>query len=98
MPKFLIIWETDRSSWPTDLKERIALRAKSVEMTKQDMKEGKISDWGVFVGGGAGYTVCEGNALDLYKTMQRYLPYYTFDVQEVLSIDEVAEVVKSQME
>lgn len=95
MSKYLVMWKADSSIWPVDPKERAALNVKFVEMTQQDIKEGKISDWGVFVGGGAGYGVCEGNKVELYKVMQRYRPYITHEVKEVLSIDEVTEVLKS---
>ena len=95
MSKYLVTWETDMSRWPTDPQERTALRIKCVEMTKQDMKEGMIVDWGAFVGGRKGYALCEGTGLDLYNAIQRYFPYYTFTVHEVLSIDELAEALKS---
>ena len=97
MSKYLIIWEADESLWPTDPKEYDALVSKLAEMVKQDMKEGKTSDWGIFVGGDKGYAVGEGNALDLYKDLQRYHPYMNFMVHQVLSIDELLEVWKSSM-
>lgn len=97
MSKYLITWEADESIWPTDPKEQGALASKLGEMVKQSMKEGKTSDWGIFVGGDKGYSVGEGNAVNLYKDLQRYHPYINFNVQEVLSIDEVLEVMKSMM-
>lgn len=98
MAKYFMTWEADESLWPTDPKELNALVSKLSEMVKQDMKEGKTSDWGIFVGGDKGYAISEGNALDLYKGMQRFHPYINFMVHEVLSIDEVSEVWKSMME
>jgi len=68
---------------------------KMAEGIKQNMKEGKIRDWGIFVGGAAGYMVAEGNAPDVYKDLRQYYPYVTFKVQQVLSIDEALEVWKS---
>jgi len=97
MSKYLITWEADESIWPADLKEQGALASKLGEMVKQSMKEGKTLDWGIFIGGDKGYSVGEGNAVDLYKDLQRYHPYINFNVQEVLSIDEVLEVMKSMM-
>jgi len=98
MPKYLVIWEGDASRWPDDAKERVALSTKFNEMTKQDMKEGKIVDWGVFVEGNSGYAVIEGNGSELYKEVQRYRPYMNFKVHQVLSIDEHLEALKSLME
>ena len=42
-------------------KERGVLSPKYLEMNKQDIKDGKTSNWGSYVGGRAGYAVCEGN-------------------------------------
>jgi hypothetical protein len=95
MSKYLILWETDMTRWSTDPKERAAMSTKMVEKIKQDIKEGNTLDWGIFVGGGAGYIVVEGNAPDVYKDVRQYLPYITSKVQQVLSIDEALEVWKS---
>ena len=95
MSKYLITWESDESLWPADPKEQAALAGKLAEMVKQSIKEGKTLDWGIFVGGDKGYSVGEGNALDLYKDLQKYHPYINFNVQEVLSIDDVLEIWKS---
>lgn len=81
---------TPRSEW--------VLNAKYLEMTKQDMEDGKINDWGSYVGRGAGYAVCEGNRLDVYKNIQHYAIYYIFTAHEMLSIDEVTGVIKSLTE
>jgi hypothetical protein len=95
MSKYLINFELDVSRWSTDPKERAAMSTKMLEKIKQDMKEGMTRDWGMFVGGVAGYMVVEGNAPDVYKNIRQYYPYVTFKVQQVLTIDETLEVWKS---
>ena len=97
MAKYFMTWEADESLWPTDPKEQGALGMKLAEMVKQSMKEGKTSDWGVFVGGDKGYAIGEGNAVDLYAELQQYHPYINFMVHQVLSIDELLEAQKSRM-
>jgi hypothetical protein len=95
MSKYLINWELDVSRWSTDPKERAAMSIKMGERIKQNMEEGMTRDWGMYVGGIAGYTVVEGNAPDIYKFIRQYYPYMTFKVQQVLSLDEALEVWKS---
>jgi hypothetical protein len=95
MSKYIVNWELDVSRWSTDQKERAAMSIKMGEKIKQNMKEGKTLDWGIYVGGVAGYTVVKGNAPDVYKELRQYYPYMTFKVQEVLSLDEALEVWKS---
>ena len=98
MAKYLITWESDMSRVPTDPKERAAMRMKMLEMTKQNLKEGKISDWGIFLGGFKGYAIGQGSAIDMAIGTAQFSPYVTFNVQEVLSVDEMLEAMKSLME
>ena len=97
MPKYFMTWEVDSTRAPTDPKERGAMWAGMLDMIKQDMKEGKISDWGSFPGESRGYSISEQSMLDLSKNLQRFYPFVDFQVHQVMSVDEVAEVAKSLM-
>jgi len=97
MAKFLTLWEMDSSKVPTDPKERATLLNRQIEMTKKMLAEGQILDWGLFAGGGAGYSIAEGTEADALKRVMQFMPYVKFQVQPVLSIDAVAEVMKSLM-
>ena len=85
------------SKVPTDPNEQAALTQKQMEMTKKALDEGQITDWGIFAGGGAGYAIGEGNATDMFSGAMQFSPYVKFKAMTVLSIDEVAEVMKSMM-
>ena len=97
MAKYLLLWQTDVSQWPTDVKERATLAVKFNEMVKQNIKDGKTTDWGVFVEGNKGYSVVEGSGREVYEELQKYRPYMDFELYQVLSIDEHAEVFRSLM-
>ena len=97
MAKYFMTWEADEHLWPTNSKEQAALAVKLGELVKRAMKEGKIVDWGIFVGGDRGYAIGEGDAADLYAELQQYHPYMDFLVHQVLSIDEVMAAQKSRM-
>ena len=97
MAKYLITWESDMSRVPADPKERAAMRMKMLEMTKQNLKEGKITDWGIFLGGYKGYAIGEGSAVDMAIGTAQFSPYVKFNVEEVLSVDEMLETMKSLM-
>ena len=98
MPKYLVTWEVDPTRVPTDAKERGAMWSMMTDMVKQDMKEGREEDWGCFVGETSGYSVSERSEIDLAKDLQRFYPFVTFKVHQVMSVDEVAELAKSMME
>ena len=61
------------------------------------MKTGVHSDWGSYVGGGKGYTVSEGNELEIAKLMQRFVPFVKFEVHQVMSVEQIGELAKSLM-
>lgn len=91
------MWEADMSKFPSEPKEIAALLGKMIEMTKQSLKEGKVTEWGIFPGGGKGYAIIEGSAADVLTGATQFMPYVSFSAQEVLSIDDMAEVMKSMM-
>ena len=98
MPKYCMIWEVDPTRVPIDPKERGALWSGMTEMIKQQMKDGTTLDWGCFVGETRGYSIGEQSEVGFAKTVQQYYPYVTFQVHQVMSVDEIAEVAKSLTE
>ena len=97
MAKYLMLWTSDTSKYPDDPKESIPLMMKLQDMIKQGLKEGKLTDLGIFLDGNGGYAIGEGSGVDVIKGAFQYMPYITANVQEVLSVEEVAEVTKSLM-
>jgi len=96
MSKYLVLWEVNISTLPSDPKERASIAVKLDEMVKQEILEGKVNDWGVFISGDNGYAIMEGNSVDIYRDCYRYRPYITFEIHEVLSIDQALETAKSR--
>jgi hypothetical protein len=95
MAKFLIFWENDMTKMPTDLKELVTLRSKMMSMVKDDLKSGRIKDWGKFAGENTGYSIAEGTEKEIEIGLTRYLPYVKFKVQAILSASQVEEVFKA---
>jgi hypothetical protein len=95
MTRYFMLWETDPNRAPVNPKERGAAWTAMLNMVKQDMKDGKITDWGGFVGESQGYAVSTMTDVELGKNLQRFYPYVTFKVHQVASVDQVAELAKS---
>ena len=98
MPKYLVTWEVDASRVPTDPKERGAMWSIMTDQVKQDLAENREEDWGCFVGEVSGYSISERSEIDIGKDLQRFYPFFTFKVRQVMSVDDVAEIAKSLME
>ena len=98
MAKYLVLWELNRSLAPVDPKERGAAWLVMTEMIKQDLAEGKDTDWGCFVGETKGYAITEEDEVTVMKDLQRFFPLVTFEVKPVATVDQIAEVAKSLTE
>ena len=97
MPRYFMTWEVDPTRAPVDMKERAILFNGMLDMIKQNMKDGITKDWGLFVGEGRGYSVFEQSPLELARNLQNYYPYVEFEVHQVLTVDETADMFKSMM-
>jgi hypothetical protein len=95
MPKYLLLWEVDSSRAPVNPKERGAAWLGMLNMIKQDIKDGKVIEWGTFVGEGSGYSVNKMTAEEVNKQVQAYYPYVTFKVHQVMSVDDQVDLAKS---
>jgi hypothetical protein len=95
MGKYLVLWEVDPSRVPVDAKDRGAAWSLLTEMVKQDLKSGKVKDWGAFVGEINGYAIHEGTEIEVGSRLVQYAPYVQFKVHPIASVDQVVEVIKS---
>lgn len=95
MTKYLVLWKVEPSSAAVNPKDRGAAWAAMLNMIKQDMKDGKLTDFGTFPGEAKGYMVAIMSELELGKSLQRFYPQLTYDNKVVLTVDQTIEVVKS---
>ncbi len=95
MPKFLVLWKVDPNKAPVNPKDRGAAWAGLLNVIKQDIRDGRLADFGTFPGEARGYMVATMSELDLGKSLQGFCPQLTYDNRVVLSVDETVEVVKS---
>jgi hypothetical protein len=49
-----------------------------IEIVRQDIKEGRIKEWGVFVGELNGYSVAEGTKVEIGSMLLRFGPLVYF--------------------
>ena len=95
MAKYLMLWELDQTKVPANPKERAALWGPMVQMVKQQIAQGGTTDWGVFAGEMRGFSIAEGDEMTVANSVQKYLPYVTFTVHPIISVDQMAEVIEN---
>jgi len=93
--KYLLFWEINPSKIPVDLKERGEEFSALMKVIKQDMKEGILKDWGLFVGEHNGYSVVEGPEVEVIKATQRYTPFVCFAAHPIASVNHAREMIKA---
>jgi hypothetical protein len=95
MGRYLIIWEVDESKLPLNREELKVGWLGAIEMTKQQIKDGSIKDWGVFVGQTKGFDIFEGTEVEVHSTCVKYIPYFRFKVYPLLSMSQTEEIIKT---
>jgi len=98
MAKYLLLWELNPDKMPDDPKARGEGWLAFLDIIKQDLQAGIHKDWGCFVGETRGYTISEEDEVELTKRMQSFVPFITFEVHPVMSVDQIAKVAKSLTE
>jgi hypothetical protein len=95
MAKVLILWEMNPATIPEDPAKQAALYGRLGEMTKKALDSGKVKDWGIFAGGGGGYSIADETSADTLARSLQFSPYVKFQVNPVLSIAEVMKIMQS---
>lgn len=66
-----------------------------IQGIKQRIAAGITKDWGCFAGGMKGFSVHEGDEMTVSNAVQSFLPYVTFEVRQIISIEQLEELVEN---
>jgi hypothetical protein len=95
MGKYFMTWEIDVNKVPISREERAAAWKPMIDMVKQGIEEGRIKEWGVFVGEMRGYSIAEGTEVEIASFNQNWVPFVSFEVHPVATVDDVEEMINS---
>jgi hypothetical protein len=93
MGRYLTLWETDMTRVPEDPKEQLELHTKLINMVQEDLKNGPTKEFGMFLGGGSGYTIEEGTDEEVTMSNMKYSPFVKITVQQIISADQVQDIM-----
>ncbi|MHA2037378.1 MAG: hypothetical protein ACW972_05465 [Promethearchaeota archaeon] len=94
MGKYLILWEIDASRLPISRKERAAGWKVLLNFVKEDLKSGLTLDWGGFVGELRGFSIIEGDEVDINVSLQRYSPFVTFQLHAFTGVEQAEKLIE----
>ncbi len=95
MAKFYVTWQCNPQMLPLEPEERAKLLTSLLEMVREDMKAGKLTDWGVIAGGMSGYTITgDVSEAEFHASTYKWMPYVDFDAHPMLTAEQLAELNK----
>ncbi len=95
MTKFLTLWEMDRTRIPESPEEQLQYHTMLLNMIKEDMKNGRTIEFGMFVGGFKGYIIREGTELEIQMEISKYAKFTNHETYPFLEINQLEEMLKA---
>jgi hypothetical protein len=87
MTKFLLRWQLNHKLIPANPEDRVKLWISMHEMAIACLESGASSDWRICNDASAGYAFAEGDEKTVYTTILKRIPYVSFDIKPVLTVD-----------
>ncbi|MHA2051791.1 MAG: hypothetical protein ACW986_19430 [Promethearchaeota archaeon] len=94
MGKYLVLWEIDASRLPISRKERSAGWKALLNFVKEDINDGFTLDWGGFMGELRGFSILEGDDVEINIRLQRYSPFVHFTLHAITSVEQAEKLIE----
>jgi len=95
MAKYLLLWELDTSRIPEDASVRKEHWRTLQDVVADQLQTGQMKDWGLCVGELTGYCIIEGTEADVGRATRAFIPFVSFDVKQVVTIQQAIDNVES---
>ncbi|UCD01881.1 MAG: hypothetical protein JSV23_02350 [Promethearchaeota archaeon] len=79
---------------PVGRKERAAGWKALLNFVKEDIKDGKLLDWGGFLGELKGFGIMEGDMVEINVRLQRYSPFVHFKLRAITSVEQAEQLIE----
>jgi hypothetical protein len=94
--KFLAIWRVNPSApWPTDPSKTLEMMEKMWAGIDELMKKGEIEEMGVFPESNVGYSISKGEAIDVFRRVSMFYPYFVFEIHEIIPYEKQKEILRA---
>ena len=95
MARYLILWRRSPTAWPTDPVEYSRLVERAAAWIDDRIKKGEIKEHAHFLDGTSGYTICEGEAADIFRALSMTVPNYDYEIHEFIPYDKSREILRA---
>ncbi|MBP1610734.1 MAG: hypothetical protein H6Q04_2969 [Acidobacteria bacterium] len=98
MAKYYVRWQLNPQLIPLNPEERNKLWSPLLKLVKEDIKAGKIKDWGAVAGETCGYAIREESSeAELHAANLKWIPYVSFEANPVLTCDQLVELTQKAL-
>ena len=96
MAKHMILWRANPSTpWPLDPTELAQLIEMMYAAMDEQWKSGRLLEYGCFPEGTSGYAISSDEAKDILARAFANLPWYQFEVHEIIDYETEKEVMRT---
>lgn len=97
MPKYMILFEANPSTWPTDPKQLLALWEKMLAGGDAFLKGGQLREVGWFTNT-KGYAMIEADSKGkVLELVNAFFPFFTQEIQEIVPWEKAKESLLSSV-
>ena len=98
MARYLILWQQNPvAPSPADLSEALKLNEKIFAGVDDLLKKGEIEEIGFFQDATSGYAILKGEATDVFRNVNMFLPYFLCEVNEIIPYKTGKEITMAQL-
>jgi hypothetical protein len=87
-------WELNPMFTPQSIEQSIKLGLSMLERVRADLQSGELTDWGMYSDSSGGYCFAETDEQTLHATILKWMPFVSFDIKPVLTVDQVIGNIK----
>ncbi len=95
MARFLIIWHINPTLFPDDPEEYAKFIEKVWAGIDDLIKKGVVEEMGAFLDGMTGFAIANAESRDVYRILNMHEPYWDFEVNEIISYEDMKEEIRS---
>lgn len=96
MAKFLSLWRMNPAApFPTDPSKVLEMNEKMFAAIDALINKGEIKEFGFFPDATSGYVIGEGEATDMFRGANMFIPYIISEVHEVIPYEKGKEIERA---
>jgi hypothetical protein len=96
--RWIGLWRVNLAvPWPMDPAQALELNEKMWAVMDGLIKKGEFEEFGFFPDGYTGYAIGKGEAMDVYRNSNMFLPFVCCEVHEIIPYEKGKEIMRAML-